>query len=238
MTSSINIQQKLRALPNKHILFLFLGADLLFFAMHFLRSLPGIDLIPILEESAFSIAEDHSLGEAFQYVKEFWIALLLGLLVFRFGKNTLWGWILFFLYILLDDMLKIHESVGDFGGQYIQLPTAWNAFERLGGDDIAELAYLALSGGIILLILIFLYIQSDSEIRAIQRPILFLFAALITFGVGVDFIDRFANSEIILFLLKFIEDGGEMIVMSIICWYAFVIFGRYASQRSELSATQ
>lgn len=236
MLSGITTQQKLRALPNKHILFLFLGMDLLFFAMHFLRSLPGIDLIPILEEGAFSIAEDHSLGEAFQYVKEFWIVLLLGLLVFRFGKKTFWGWMLFFLYILLDDMLKIHESVGDLGSQYFQLPTAWDEFERLRGDDIVELAYLALSGGIILLILILLYIQSNSEIRAIQRPILFLFAALIAFGVGVDFIDRFANSEIILFLLKFIEDGGEMIVMSVICWYAFFIHDKYAGQQSQLSA--
>lgn len=224
------IQQKLKTLPNRHILFLLLGTDLLFFLMHMLRSLPGIDLIPILEESAFSITEDHSLGEGFQYIKEFWIALLFSVLVFRFGKRTLLGWVLFFLYILLDDMLVIHESVGAFGGQYIQLPAGFDAFPRLRAQDFLESAYLLTVGGIILLTIIVLYLRSTPEMRAPQKNIFLLLVALVAFGVGVDFIDRFANSEVLLFLLKFIEDGGEMLVMSVACWYAFILYDKYSAE--------
>lgn len=226
-------QQKFNSLPNKHILFLLLSTDFLFFLMHLLRSLPGIDLIPILEESAFSIAEDHSLGEAFQYVKEFWIALLFGVLVFRFGKRTLAGWILFFLYILLDDLLKIHESVGALGSQYLQLPASFELFQRLRAEDIIELLYLAVTGGLILMSVGFLYYRSTPEMRNAQKPIFLLFVALIAFGVGVDFIDRFANSEVLLFLLKFIEDGGEMIAMSLACWYAFILYDKLSTQATD-----
>jgi hypothetical protein len=81
--------ERIRKLPFKHMLILLLGTDLFFISLHILRSLPGIDLISAPEDSAFSISHDLGLGEAFQYIKELWMASPLGVLVFHYGKKRI-----------------------------------------------------------------------------------------------------------------------------------------------------
>jgi hypothetical protein len=213
-----------------------LATDLFLILLHILRNLPGIDLIPAIEKPPFSISADLGLGESFQYVKELWIALLLGALVIRYGKKAYLGWSLLFGYLLLDDMLGFHEGFGALGEKYFHLPAALQMFPRLRISDLFELGSSAIIGSVVLVLLFVFYRRSAPDVRMTQNVIFVLFALLIGFGVALDFFDRFFSSRMIAELLKLIEDGGEMLVMSLICWYSFVLFERYST--AEPAPTQ
>ena len=228
---------RIQSLPLKHLLALLLVTDLFLILLHILRNLPGIDLIPAIEKPPFSISADLGLGEAFQYVKELWIALLLGALVFRYGKKAYVGWSVLFGYLLLDDMLGFHEGFGALGEKYFHMPAALQMFPRLRIGDLFELGSSAIIGSIVLILLFVFYKRSAPDVRMTQNVIFVLFALLIGFGVALDFFDRFFSSRMIAELLKLIEDSGEMLVMSLICWYSFVLFERYSTPESASTPT-
>jgi len=230
------VLSRIQSLPLKHLLALMLATDLFLILLHILRNLPGIDLIPAIEKPPFSISADLGLGESFQYVKELWIALLLGALVIRYGKKAYLGWSLLFGYLLLDDMLGFHEGFGALGEKYFHLPAALQMFPRLRISDLFELGSSAIIGSVVLVLLFVFYRRSAPDVRMTQNVIFVLFALLIGFGVALDFFDRFFSSRMIAELLKLIEDGGEMLVMSLICWYSFVLFERYST--AEPAPTQ
>jgi hypothetical protein len=109
-------------------------------------------------------------------------------------------------------------------------------FPRLGIGDLFELGSSAIIGSVVLVLLFVFYRRSAPDIRLTQNVLFVLFALLIGFGVALDFFDRFFSSRVLSELLKLIEDGGEMLAMSLICWYAFVLFERYST--SEPAPTQ
>jgi hypothetical protein len=60
----------------------------------------------------FAITKDLGYPEIYQYIKELWIVVLLlsVLIKTRVGSYSVWA--LIFLYILIDDALRIHETYG------------------------------------------------------------------------------------------------------------------------------
>lgn len=194
----------------KSFLFILISTDFLFIVLHTLY-VYGI----IHGSSNFSLEKDFGYSEIFQYIKEYWSFLLLLIVFVSKRKFTYLVWSLFFLYLLLDDSLSIHENVGEYLANNFNIQSKFN----LRAIDFGELLVSFLVGFTFLVLFIFSYIKGETEEKKVIKHFGILIFALAFFGVFVDLLHvalPFGENK-----LAVIEDGGEMLVMSIVLWYAF-----------------
>lgn len=187
--------------------------------------------------SIWSIETDRGLAESYQYVKEFWIILLLLWLTVRFSRLSLLTWVSIFTYILADDMLELHERFGDTLSRVIGFKSTFG----LRPQDIGELSFFAIFGIIFSILIIFTYFynRKDYIFSAVNRRLLLLLGFLALFGAAIDALHSMTGRlsrtwewphllKIILFFsLGLIEDGGEMIIMSIAVWSIFLLASQF-----------
>ena len=192
---------------------LFLAGDLVFISLHIaLRLANRLEAWPM-----FSIYRDGGYPEVFQYVKEAGIAVALVAVAFRAREYRYLAWSALFFFLLLDDSLGIHELIGG------QLVAAWQLSSHLGirGQDFGELAAEALTGGLLLAALAFCYWRGSARFRKVSRQLFSLLMIVIFFGVFVDSLHFLYEINWKMGLLMVvIEDGGEMVGMSLAVWYA------------------
>lgn len=191
----------------RFLLLLLLG-DLFFVVLHIINEYT-------LQTSLLDITADRKLPEFFQYFKFLAICLFLKRAADRRGQWQFYSWILFFTYLLLDDSMKIHEKCG-------KLLTKLPDLEPLFGLDMhnfGELAVSLIAGSILIIPLIWAYLSGTSAFRAISHRLVVLIGILVFFGVAVDNFSLFRTD----FRLagELIEDGGEMLAVSVIDWYTF-----------------
>jgi hypothetical protein len=219
--------QKIKSLQSVHILFLLLLADLFFIMLHVFHKLPPIEhAIPVFEDKVFSISQDRGLAESFGYVQELWILVAFGWLVFQHRKPQYWGWSLLFIYFLLDDMLGFHEWMGDNIGPAMNNILANTRLHGMKMDSLGELAGISVIGLFFFIILFTTFRKSDADTKKNFRIITLLVAALLFFGVFLDFADTFLPPiESLKSIARLVEDGGEMLATSFIAWYAYLLAG-------------
>uniref|UniRef100_A0A832H2I4 Uncharacterized protein n=1 Tax=Oscillatoriales cyanobacterium SpSt-402 TaxID=2282168 RepID=A0A832H2I4_9CYAN len=186
---------------------LFLAADLIFMILHLIHS-----YTTLLPNHDFSLEQDRGHSEILQYIKEYWIALLLGSLALRMRSLLYLGWSLLFTYILLDDAVEIHERVGRFIVRELGLTDAF----RLRAQDFGELAITISVGLFFLVFLGVAYRLSNSTGRRVSRYLIVMLAAFAFFGVVVDIGHVAFGNPSIDPLLILLEDGGELVLMSAI----------------------
>ncbi|MEL6462664.1 MAG: hypothetical protein AAFQ91_31305 [Cyanobacteria bacterium J06621_15] len=208
---------------SSRFLTLLLFADLLFIILHSLTLVPNYPLAnfilseAIFEQKLLLITEDQSYAEVFQYLKEFWIMLLLYLGYWRQRQAIFLIWGLLFGYLLLDDSLIIHEKMGGVLSNLLNLQPAFN----LRSVDFGELIFSSVIGAIFLILISWRYQQSDAPVRKFCKNLIFLLLALAISGIVLDLIQvGFSNTGRIGNIFALLEDGGEHIVMS--CILAFV----------------
>ena len=194
-------------------LLLLLVADCAFIFLHFLM------LTPLLNSPLFSLERDHGYPEIYQYIKELWIVVLLLSILIKTRAVGYSVWALLFLYLLFDDALEIHET---FGG-YIATRLEFTPFLGLRAQDFGELAVSAMSAALLLTSLIFPYVRGLGAFKQVTRHLLLLLLALAFFGIFVDMVHIALMGWKASYLLGVVEDGGEMIVISIIAWYVFLL---------------
>lgn len=173
-----------------------------------------------LENHLFSLDIDGSYPEFYQYMKWLWISFMFIYLSKKWQtiNFTLWG--LFFIYLLFDDALGIHENVGGKIAESLSFSPPFGL--RL--QDIGELAVTAVAGTTLFSLLFIAFIVGSQEFRGISVDIFLLILLLVVFGVFIDMLDIALPLEgKAQRALWFIEDGGEMLVASIICWYVFLM---------------
>lgn len=193
------------------VLIVLVGIDLFLIAVHCIAGVT-LERIPPL----WNIALDFSLAEILSYFKWAICAALLFLAWRRSGIATLGAVALIFAVITLDDSLQIHEN---FGALY-----AGGAERSTNRQDIGELIAFGLIGGLLSGPLIWsLWRSGMTGLNAIAG-ILCLIALLAVFGIGVDalhmVLPRFPGS---VQLLDLVEDGGEMIVGSILVAHVWAL---------------
>lgn len=196
------------------ILCLFLATDLGFIGLHLIHLYSGF-----AENPSFSIETDRGYAEIFQYLKEYWIALVLGFLALRKHSATYLGWSLLFFYILLDDSLQIHENLGYGLSRKLSFLPNFN----LRPEDFGE---LIISGCVGLFFLIFIgtaYRFSDRLSRKISRYLIRMLLALALCGIVFDIMHVALNFRILRTIIALLEDGGELIVMSVIASFVFFL---------------
>ena len=224
----MNLLRKVK-LPLEHtdFLALLLSADSFYIGLHLVHKIARIfDWPTVMRGGVFSLVQDLGLAESFQYAKEFWIALLCAWLVLRKRQPAYLGWSLLFVYLLLDDMLTIHELLGNWLVGLLNLDPTANLISRFRIQDIGELAVSGIFGLLFFSLIAAAYYRGTQETRTNFRYLLGMLMVLVGFGVVLDVADRLLDIKILIDLAVMIEDGGEMLAMSFICWFAFVLARR------------
>lgn len=224
-----NLLQKVN-LPNKAIKFLIflLAGDLFYILLHLIhKGARHFDVFTVIRENlAFAVYMDLSLGESFQYLKEYWIVIIFLFLIFKYKRYSFVGWALLFLYFLLDDMLSFHESLGTFALQTLNIDPFYVITGELRYQDYGELGVSVFFGIILMSTIGIAYWRATKEVRIIFRYLFGCILLIAFFGIANDFANRIFTDEdnkVIYELTRLIEDGGEMIAMSITCWYVYTI---------------
>jgi hypothetical protein len=196
------------------LLFLLILVDLLFIGLHVLHVWS-----PWLKSMMYSLERDSGMAEQYQYIKQIWLAACLGVTFLQRRSRSFAGWALFFAFLLLDDALQIHERVGLKLGQVLGIPPMFG----LRSDDFGEVIVAGVVG-FAACVFAWLTIRRGGESsRRLSADLLCLLGALALFGVFFDVLHTITYfrlpSAAPVFAL--IEDGGEMLVVSVITAYVF-----------------
>jgi hypothetical protein len=200
----------------KHrLLILLLIGDLLFIILHVIHAYTNR-----LPDSLYSLVQDRGFAEFYQYMKELWIALLFLFLAIKKRSVLFLILSLLFLYFLFDDSFEFHERIGAF------LAFNLNFQPRFGLRDVdfGELAVFAFFGLQFLLLIAAAYIHIDSFSKTVLKNLLVMLAGLAFFGVVIDMVQITVLDPIAYGILGMIDDGGELIMMSVIAGYVFNLY--------------
>ena len=225
MTSSPFDRPAASAPPSRHrlssatlLLAVLLLVDLAFVAFHLADAPPGPRAWP-----RFSIELDRGYPEIYQYLKWLVLMSLFGWFAVRHRSKGLGAWGLLFAYFLVDDSLSLHERVGARIAERLDLTPPFGL--RL--QDLGELAVSALAGLALLGVVYRAYRGGSPGFRRLSSDLFLLVVALAFFGVLVDLahIAVKAGRGVNLFL-GVLEDGGEMVVASLMVGYTVHRFAR------------
>lgn len=199
------IHQYLKIFDKNALLFFLLifGTDVVYIFLDIFES--KTNLLGI----SFLLSTERGYAESFQYLKFFWVIILFVYLTKFSGTKNYIAWVILFLYLLCDDALQIHEKLGKSISQNFGFTPPFNLRLR----DFGELAISSVAGAILLPILIFAFRTGDTYFRRLSKDLFILIICLLFFGVFIDIIDIALN---IGHAGALIEDGGEMIVCSLI----------------------
>ena len=211
MQRFFSVKIKISSCASK-LLGLLLLTDLGFIAIHILLLLTG-RLNPTSTSYAqlYSLERDRGFPEVFQYTKEFWCILLLGFTAIRQRSLSYLSWMLLFIYLLLDDSFHIHEQVGAY------LSDTFRFIPMLGlrPVDFGELIVSGTAGLLLLGLISVAYRFGDRLFRKASRYLMILLLALATSGILFDML-HIVVPERMSRAFGVLEDGGEMLVMSVI----------------------
>jgi hypothetical protein len=195
------------------LLLLLLSADLAFNGLHIFKH------IFVTNQSEWDIRVSAYL-EIYHLVKIFWIIVLF---VYILKLTRCFGyvsWIMVFTFFLVDDAFLIHQNIGDHISNSLgaYLPLSLSLQSRL-----FELVALAVAGFILLVILSWAYFRNPQMFRKVSKDMVLFIVALVLFGVIVDLAAAIDLGPAVMFGLDIVEDGGEMVVFSLIIWYVFLL---------------
>ncbi|MGH7412622.1 MAG: hypothetical protein ACREKJ_00275 [Candidatus Rokuibacteriota bacterium] len=194
------------------LLLLCISTDFAFIVLHALHTYSGY-----FNDPQFSITRERGFGETFQYLKEGWIALMLLVLAVRASDVLYAGWSLLFGYLLIDDVFQLHERLG----KTVSDRSGFLPMFQLRAQDFGELAVTAFFASILFVVIGVAHHRSDHEARAFSRSMLVLLVALAVFGVVFDMVQVMFKNPTWDFAVGIIDDGGEMVVMSVIVRFVF-----------------
>ena len=164
-----------------------------------------------------SIGRDRGFPEVYQYIKLFWGVILLGALALTRSSLIYASWTLVFLYLFIDDASMLHESYG----KYLADALSFRPLFGLRAVDFGELLITGIAGLLLLIPLTIGYFRSKEHERAFSRYLVAIVFALAFFGVFVDMLQITAGNTQLGEVLGMVEEGGEMIVVSVMLWFVF-----------------
>ncbi len=153
--------------------------------------------------------------DSYHLTKMFWIIILLFyvLIITRYYGYAAWA--LMFTCFFIDDAFWLHQKIGD---RIATLFTGYGLPPRF-----YELAVLAVAGLVLLALVILFYLRGPSTFRKISVDMFLFLAALVFFGIIVDIAEAIGLGHSLITGLEFVEDGGELVVYSLILWYIFLL---------------
>lgn len=201
---------------SRALLLLLVAVDALFAGIHLIHTLTSA-----LPDPRFSMAHDGGYAEIFQCAKLFSVVLLL-VSVWRIVRQSVFGaWVVLYAYLLADDALQFHE----LGGAAIAEILGYSSRFGLRAVDYGELTISATFGALFTTAIVVSYWRGSASARHASQDLALLFAALVFFGVGVDMLHTIAGRGATGVLLGVMEDGGELLVISMTVAYLAVLRG-------------
>lgn len=201
---------------DKTVLVALIFGDLILIALH-IGAGAYFDKIPTL----LNIAFDFSLGELFGYAKWATIIVLLWIVSRRTKNPALLACAALFAVMLADDSLQIHERLGEVAVNAEAVGEAsWANRQTLG--EIAVWAVLAV---LLIPVMLFGFVKSTRAQWVPALRFLGLICLFVLFGGVVDSLHQpVANLPYGPQLADLVEDGGEMIVASLIVAHAVALW--------------
>jgi hypothetical protein len=177
-------------------------------------------------EKLTSLSQDNSYGERFQYLKFGAIALLLYLSSKVKKSILLGGWALIFLMLLVDDAISVHERLGARLAQWFSISDMYNLRSVDYGEIIVFLMLGAIAAGILT---ITSRIDRTPLSLQISKALLLFLVGLAFFGGIMDMLHSVAQETSELsqrenIIFGIVEDGGEMIIVSLTLWFVYCFY--------------
>jgi hypothetical protein len=200
--------------PTVTLLVMLVVVDFIFIGIHALHAWS-----PWLSGPHFSLESENGLASIYQYIKQVWLAGCLALAFLQTRSLAVVGWTLLFTFLLLDDVLQLHERIGAMLAAALNLPSLFG----LRPDDLGELCVAAVIGCVALGMVVVALRRGGSEAREFSADLMCLLAALALFGVCFDMLHTITvfRAPSVAEVFSMIEDGGEMLVISVITAYVF-----------------
>lgn len=196
------------------LLYLLIATDVVLILLHCIYQFTSL-----LSNDLFSLERDRGYSEFFQYIKEFWITLLLGFLAVQYRSILYFGWSSLFFYILLDDSLEIHERLGLRISDHLGFSNVLS----LRANDFGELLVAGCIGLFFLILISTAYRSSERPFRKTSKTLILLLLILAICAIVGDVLHALARNSSANDFFGILEDGGEMIVMSAIASFVFEI---------------
>lgn len=194
------------------LIVLLLIADLAFILLHILFMYTDL-----ITNFIFVIWRDRGPAEFYQYVKYLWVAALLLIIFFVRKKFIFLVYALLFGYFLADDFFEIHETLGASIAKQFSFVMPFG----LRRQDLGELMVYAVVGGIFFSLVALFYFNSDLYTKKVSKIMIALVFLLAFFGIILDMISMMFSDAWVSAFFNFLEDAGEMLVMSIITWFVY-----------------
>jgi hypothetical protein len=199
------------------LLILLLLGDLFYFVLH------TVNILTPPKNPLLHIGTDGGFAEYYQYIKFLWIILLLIHIAKKDASFRFFTWALLFIYFLADDSLQFHE----LGGKFIYLNFNFVPPFGIGLRDFGELAISAIAGLVFFVPLVLAYWSGSTKFRKISKDFFLLILVMLFFGIFIDSVNEMvAFDKVGRFVGGMLEDGGEMIAVSFILWYVFLLHVR------------
>jgi hypothetical protein len=198
------------------MLVLLVAVDLIFILVHAMHAWS-----PWMNGSHFSLESESGMAAQYQYIKQVWLSACLGLALLQTRNTAFFGWALIFAFLLLDDLLMIHERFGVVLASALGFP----AILGLRPEDLGEVASAAAIGCVAVALVVIAYRRGGEQARQLSADLMCLLVALAVFGVFFDILHTIAyfRAPALAQVFSLIEDGGEMLVVSVITAYVFDI---------------
>lgn len=210
-----------------YLLALLIATDLAFIALGIVYECGFISLLDACNslnlDSYFSLTRDRGYAEVFQYIKEFWLIILFGLLSVSRSINYL-AWFFLSIFLLLDDALEIHERMGEVIADQFNFISLLN----LRPVDFGELLFVGLVGIVFFIWLSFSFKISRSQERNNFKYLIGILLGLAFFGILLDLVHVIVGrNDFLKSALAVIEDGGEHIFISFMVVCAWAVINSY-----------
>ncbi len=192
------------------LLALLLCTDVLLIIFHVLRWETSF-----FNSTRFAIWREGGIGELFQYQKEFWLGLVFLYVGLKRINPMFIMWSLIFFYLLADDSLKWHETMGLIVANVTGLPSIFGLEPQIQG----QVVYAAGIGLIFFSVIAALsWLRGRDAVNFSLRmfALLGLFAA---FAVVLDWVYHLTQGKTVHHYMATLEEGGEMLVLSVIVWF-------------------
>lgn len=190
---------------------LLLTGDMVYFGLHFSAWMAGAS-----NELMF-IDVDRGFAEFFQYIKFLYIVVLILLCAVSQRSWQIALWAPVFGFLLLDDSLQLHERFGEMLVDTLGLPSVLG----LRAQDAGELLVVGAFGVALLIPLLVGYLKGTPLSKAVYVIFFALVVILGIVGVGLDMLHEivshfYAGPD----FMSALEDGGEMLVVSLMAAFA------------------
>jgi hypothetical protein len=201
---------------SNRILFFLLGVDILFIVLHLVHIWTRF-----LPQTGFYIEGDRSYPEFFQYVKEFGLLWMFCSLSIVRSERAYLAWAFLFGFLLLDDAFVLHERLGFVAAEFFgHRDLSIGETVLLRDQDFGELIIYTVAGIVLLTLIQTAFRWGGDEFKQGSHKLVTLLSLFVLFGVVADVIHvALWRLPTLYRLVGTLEDGGEMVMLSVICWY-------------------